>query len=87
MIIKNTGYAPGLALGRYSVSGVSHGWLQKLLLYEYLLLVLFDHLVVLLLPGGHELHQLILCMHAMMMQQFSTSATSTLKTRTYMLSY
>jgi hypothetical protein len=56
MIIKNTGYAPGLALGRHRVSGVSHGWFQKLLLYEHILLVLFDHLVVLLLLGGRELH-------------------------------
>jgi hypothetical protein len=68
MIIKNTGHAPGLALGRRSVSDVSHGWLQKLLLYEHLLLVLFDHLIVLLLPSGHELHQLVLYMHAMIIQ-------------------
>jgi hypothetical protein len=65
---QNTGYASGLALDRCSVSGVSHKWLRKLLLYEYLLLVLFDHLFVLLLLGDHELHQLVLYMQAMMIQ-------------------
>jgi hypothetical protein len=71
MIIKNTGYAPGLALDRCSVSGASHGCLRKLLLYKYLLLVLFDHLVVLLLAGGHVLHQLVLYIDAIMMQPLS----------------
>jgi hypothetical protein len=33
-IIKNTGYAPGIALDRCSVSGVSHGWLLELLQHE-----------------------------------------------------
>jgi hypothetical protein len=41
--------------------------LLSLLLYEDLILVLLDHLVVLLLVGDRELHQLILYMHAMMM--------------------
>jgi hypothetical protein len=49
MIIKNTGYAPGLALGRCKVSGVSHGRLLELLRHEDLLLVLLDDLLVLLL--------------------------------------
>jgi hypothetical protein len=49
---QNKGYAPGLALGRCSVSGVSHGWLRELLLYEYLLLVLFYDLLVFLSAGG-----------------------------------
>ena len=61
VIIQNKGYAPGLALGRRIVSYVSRWWLWGFLLYENLLLVL-------LLSGGQELHQLILYMHAMMMQ-------------------
>ena len=68
VIIQNKRYAPGLALGRRGVSKVSHWWLWGSLLYENLLLVLLDHLLVLLLSGGHELHQLVLYMHAMMMQ-------------------
>ena len=65
---KNRGYPPELALGRRIVSYVSHQWLQGCLLYEDLLLILLDHLLVLLLSGGHELHQLVLYMHATMMQ-------------------
>ena len=61
MIIQNKGYAPGLALGRRIVSYVSHQWLWGFLLYE-------DLLLVLLLSDGHELHQLVLYMYAMMMQ-------------------
>ena len=61
MIIQNKGYAMGLALGRQIVSYVSRWWLRGFLLYE-------DLLLVLLLSGGHELYQLILYMHAMMMQ-------------------
>ena len=68
MIIQNKGYTPGLALGRQIVSYVSRRWLRGFLLYEDLLLVLLDHLLVLLLSGGHELHQVVLCMHATMMQ-------------------
>ena len=68
MIIQNKGYASGLALGRRGVSSVSLWWLWDLLLYEDLFLVLFNHLLVLLLTHGHELHQLILYMHAMAMQ-------------------
>ena len=68
MIIQNKGYALGLALGRRIVSYVSRRWLWGFLLYENLLLVLLDHLLVLLLSGGHELHQLILYMHVTMMQ-------------------
>jgi hypothetical protein len=62
VIIKNKSYALGFALGRRSVSCVSHGWLRELLLYEYLLLVLFYDLLVLLIAGGsripptHSLH-------------------------------
>ena len=68
VIIQNKGYAPGLALGRWIVSYVSRRWLQGFLLYEDLLLVLLDHLLILLFSDGHELHQLVLYMHAMMMQ-------------------
>ena len=72
VIIKNKGYAPGLALGRHSVSWVSQWRLRDLLLHENLLLVLLDDLLKLGLAGGHDLRQLILYMHAMMMmQQFS----------------
>ena len=67
VIIQNKGYAPGLALGRRGVSKVSNLWLWNSLLHENLLLVLLDHLLILLLPAGHELHQLILYMHTMMM--------------------
>ena len=63
MIIQNKGYALGLALGRRIVSYVSRRWLWGFLLYENLLLVLLDHLLIL-----HELHQLLLYMHATMMQ-------------------
>ena len=67
VIIQNKGYAPGLALGKRIVSYVSRRWLQGFLLYENLLLILLDHLLILLLSGGHKL-QLVLYMHAMMMQ-------------------
>jgi hypothetical protein len=69
LIIKNIVYALGLALGRCSVSGVSHGWLLELLRHEDLLLVLFDDLLILLIVNGPKLHQVILYMHAIMMQQ------------------
>ena len=68
VIIQNKGYAPGLALGRRDVSSVSQWQLQDLLLHDDLLLILFNHLLVFLLARGHELHQLVLYMHAMMMQ-------------------
>ena len=68
VIIQNKGYAPGLALGRRSVNSVSPWWLRDLLLHGDLLLILFNHLLVLLLVRGHELHQLVLYMHAMIMQ-------------------
>ena len=68
VIIQNKGYAPGLVLGRWIVSYVSRRWLRGFLLYKDLLLALLDHLLVLLLFGGHELHQLVLYVHAMMMQ-------------------
>ena len=68
VISKNIGYAPGLALGRRRVSNVSTNRLRASLLHEDLLLVLLDHLVVLLFVDGHELNQLTIYMHDMMMQ-------------------
>ena len=68
VIIQNKGYALGLALGRCIVNYASRRWQWGFLLYENLLLILLDHLLILLLSGGHELHQLVLYMHAMMMQ-------------------
>ena len=69
VIIQNKGYALGLALDRRIVSYVSRRWLRGFLLYKDLLLALLDHLLVLLLSGGNELHQLIIYMHEMMMQR------------------
>ena len=62
MIIKNRGYAPGLALGRRRVSRVSTNRLLSVLLCEDLLLVLLDHLVVLRLADGHEIYQFVIYM-------------------------
>jgi hypothetical protein len=72
MIIKNnTGYAPGLALGRCKVSGVSHGRLLELLRHEDLFLVLLDDLLILLIVRGPELHQVVLYMHTIKMQHLA----------------
>ena len=72
VIIKNKGYAPGLALGRRGVSWVSQWRLRDLLLHENLLLILLDDLLELVLAGGHDLRRLVLYMQAMtMMQLFS----------------
>ena len=62
------GYAPGLALGRRWVNKVSNERLWGSLLYENLLLVLLKDLLVLLFTGRHELHQLVIYMHEMMIQ-------------------
>ena len=70
-IIKNKGYAPGLALGKRGVSWASQWQLRDLLLHENLLLVLLDNLLKLVIAGGHDLRQLILYMHAMMMQHLA----------------
>ena len=67
VIIQNKGYAPGLALGRRGVSSVSQWRLRDLLLHEDLH-VLLDHLLELVISDGHNLHQLVLYMHAMIMQ-------------------
>jgi len=69
VIIQNKSYTPGLALGKRGVSSASPWWLRDLLLHEDLLLVLFNHLLVLLLALGHELHQLAFYMHAITMQR------------------
>ena len=66
MIIKNRGYAPGLALGRRRVSKVSTKRLRDSLLHEDLLVLLNDFLVIMFVHG-HELYQLVIYMHEMMM--------------------
>jgi hypothetical protein len=48
-ICKNKGYAPGLALGRRKVRGVSRGRLLELLRYKDFLLILLDDLLEVLL--------------------------------------
>ena len=68
VIIQNKGYAPGLALGRRGVNKVSNWWLLGALLDEDHLLILLDDLLVLLLARRHELYQLVIYMHEMMMQ-------------------
>jgi len=68
VIIKNRGYAPELALDRWRVSKVSTNRLLGTLLHEDLLLVLLDHLVVFWLADGHEVYQLVIYMHEMMVQ-------------------
>jgi hypothetical protein len=77
------GYALELALGRCSVSGVSHGRLLELLWHEDLLLVLFDDLLILLIVDGHELHQVVLYMHAIMMQHLVFRQHQLLKCTTH----
>ena len=67
VIIQNKGYAPELALGKQGVSSVCQWRLRDLLLHKDLLLVLLDHLLELVISDGHDLRQLILYMHAMMM--------------------
>ena len=64
VIIQNKGCAPGLILGRRGVSLVSKWRLRDLLLHKDLLLVLLK----LVVSDGHDLRQLVLYMHAMMMQ-------------------
>ena len=71
MIIQNKGYASRLALGRHGVSSVSQWRLRDLLLHEDLLLVLLNHLLKLMISDGHDLCQLVLYMHAMMMQHLA----------------
>ena len=61
------GYASGLALGRRWVNKVSTKRLRGSLLHEDLLLVLND-LFIILFVHGHELYQLVIYMHEIMMQ-------------------
>ena len=79
MIIQNKGYALGLALGRRGVSSVSQWQLWDLLLLKDLLLVLLDHLLELMVSDGHDLRQLVLYMHAMMMQHLAFMQLQLLK--------
>ena len=79
VIIQNKGYAPGLALGRRGVSSVSQWRLQDLLLHEDLLLILLDHILELVISDGHDLCQLVLYMHAMMMQHLAFRQQQLLK--------
>jgi hypothetical protein len=66
--LQSKGYAPGLALGRHKVRGVSHRRLLELLRYEDLLLILLDDFLVVLLLCGHVLDFLVIYMHAMIIQ-------------------
>ena len=79
VIIQNKGYASRLALGRRGISSVSQWRLRDLLLHENLLLVLFNHLLELMISDGHDLCQLILYMHAMMMQHLAFQQQQLLK--------
>ena len=62
------GYALGLALGRRWVNNVSTERLQGSLLHEDLLLILLNDLLVVQFVHRHELYQLVIYMHEMMMQ-------------------
>ena len=68
VISKNMGYASGLALGRWWVNKVSTKRLWGSLLHEDLLLVLLNDLFVILFVDGHEVYQLVIYMHEMMVQ-------------------
>ena len=68
VINKNMGYAPWLALGWWRVSKISTKRLRGSLLHEDLLLVLLNDLFIILFIHGHELYQLVIYMHEMMMQ-------------------
>jgi hypothetical protein len=61
----------GFALGRCGVSGVNHGRLLELLRHEDLLHVLLDDLLILLIVDGPKLHEVVLYMHAIMMQHLA----------------
>ena len=79
MIIQNKGYSLGLALGRCGVSSLSQWWLRDLLLHKDLLHVLLDHLLELMISDGHDLRQLVLYMHMMMMQHLAFRQQQLLK--------
>ena len=75
MIIQNKGYVVGLAFGKCGVSSVSQWRLWDLLLHEDLLLILLE----LVISDGHDLHQLVLYMHVMMMQPLAFQQQQLLK--------
>ena len=79
VIIQNKGYATGLVLDRRGVSSVSQWQLQDLLLHENLLLILFNHLLELVISDGHDLCQLVLYVHAIMMQHLALRQQQLLK--------
>ena len=87
MIIKNRGYAPGLALGRRWVSKVSTKRLRGSLLHEDLLLVLLDDFLVLQFIDGHELYQLMIYLHEMMMQHLVILQQQLLKIKVHLSNY
>ena len=68
IVIKNRGYALGLALGRQWVNKVSTERLWGSLLYENFFLVLLNDLFVVLLVRRHKLYQLMIYMYEIMMQ-------------------
>ena len=72
------GYSSGLALGRRWVK-VSTKRLQGSLLHEDLLLVLLNDLLVVLFVRRHELYQLMIYMHEMMMEHLVTRQQQLLK--------
>ena len=79
VIIQNKGYTPGLVLGRRSVSSASQWRLRNLLLHEDLFLILLNHLLELVIFDGHDLRQLVLYMHAMIMQHLAFRQQQLLK--------
>ena len=63
-----------------AVSAQLSQWqLRDLLLHDDLLLVLLDHLLELMIFDGHDLCQLVLYMHAMMMQHLAFQQQQLLK--------
>ena len=68
VIFQNKGYALGLALGRRWVNKVSNERLWGSLLHKDLLLVLLNDLLIVLFVRRHELYQLVIYKHEMMMQ-------------------
>ena len=63
-----------------AVSAQLSQWrLWDLLLHEDLLLVLLDHLLELVVSDDHDLRQLVLYMHAMMMQHLAFRQQQLLK--------
>ena len=69
----------GLALGKRCVNKVSNERLQGSLLYENLLLVLLNNLLVVLFDCRHKLYQLVIYMHEMMMQHLVIQQQQLLK--------